>query len=218
MAEYLVVPSAGCIPIAPEVPDTVAVLVEPLAVAVRAVRRAELTGGDRVLVIGVGAIGQCTAMLAVREAAAVSVFDHDQRRVAVLCEVSPTIGAGIRPDAEQVADCVIDCAGTPASFAAAMRAVAPGGRIILVGAAAGVEFSPLAATLKEVTIATSLSHDVELDTRPAAKLLGQRDLDLSRIVTDVVAIDDAVPTVFAPDARPRGTAIKTVIAPAGYPT
>lgn len=215
MAEYLVVPAAGCIPISPDVPDTVAVLVEPLAVAVRAVRRAELTDGDRVLVIGVGAIGQCVAMLALRETAHVSVVDRDPRRVAVLRRAAPAVRADIRPSAEQVAECVIDCAGTAASFAAALGAVTPGGRLVLVGAAANVEFSPLAATLKEVTIVTSLSHDIDLDTRPAADLLERRELDLSGIVTDVVAIDDAVSAVFRSYGPEGGVPIKTAISPRG---
>jgi threonine dehydrogenase-like Zn-dependent dehydrogenase len=47
------------------VPDEVAVLVEPLACAVHAARRAEVLPGERVLVIGAGAIGLLT-LLALR--------------------------------------------------------------------------------------------------------------------------------------------------------
>jgi threonine dehydrogenase-like Zn-dependent dehydrogenase len=47
------------------VPDEVAVLIEPLACAVHAARRAEVLPGERVLVIGAGAIGLLT-LLALR--------------------------------------------------------------------------------------------------------------------------------------------------------
>jgi threonine dehydrogenase-like Zn-dependent dehydrogenase len=49
----------------PEMPDEVAVLIEPLACAVHAARRAEVLPGERVLVIGAGAIGLLT-LLALR--------------------------------------------------------------------------------------------------------------------------------------------------------
>jgi threonine dehydrogenase-like Zn-dependent dehydrogenase len=48
-----------------EMPDEVAVLIEPLACAVHAARRAEVLPGERVLVVGAGAIGLLT-LLALR--------------------------------------------------------------------------------------------------------------------------------------------------------
>lgn len=211
MAEQLVVPASMCVVIAPGVPDEVAVLVEPVAVSVRAVRRARLAPSDRVLVIGLGTIGQCVTRLALRTGAEVGVYSRDPRRIAKLGLAASQVRTNIGPDDEEVADCVIDCAGTTASFAHALRAAARGGRIVLAGAADEAPgFSPLALTHKELTIITSLSHDLEDDTRPAAALLGE--LDLGGLVTRVVPISETVEAVFGAQ-DPSELNIKTVVAP-----
>lgn len=74
--EYFVAPVELLYPIADGVPDHIATLVEPLSVAVHAVRRAGIGLGDKVLVMGAGAIGLMT-VLAAREAGASMVLATD---------------------------------------------------------------------------------------------------------------------------------------------
>ena len=75
-ADYFAAPVELLYPIGDHVPDDVATLIEPLAVAVHAVRRAGIGRADRVVVIGAGAIGLMT-MLAAREAGAGTVLATD---------------------------------------------------------------------------------------------------------------------------------------------
>ena len=75
-AEYFTTPVELLYPIAEEVPDDVATLVEPLSVAVHAVRRSGIGLGDKVLVMGAGAIG-LTTVLAARQAGAGTVLTTD---------------------------------------------------------------------------------------------------------------------------------------------
>ncbi|MDA1189147.1 MAG: zinc-binding dehydrogenase [Chloroflexi bacterium] len=56
-AEYTVVRAAGCFPMHDNLSWEEGALTEPLAVAVHAVRRGELTGGETVAVLGSGTIG-----------------------------------------------------------------------------------------------------------------------------------------------------------------
>jgi (R,R)-butanediol dehydrogenase/meso-butanediol dehydrogenase/diacetyl reductase len=50
-------PARMCLPVPDRVPDDEAALAEPLAVAVRALRRGGLQPGERVAVVGLGAVG-----------------------------------------------------------------------------------------------------------------------------------------------------------------
>ncbi len=64
MAEYMVVPSESIIPVPQNWDKKWAALMEPVAVAVHAVRRSSIKIGDRVLVLGAGIIGNLCAQIA----------------------------------------------------------------------------------------------------------------------------------------------------------
>jgi threonine dehydrogenase-like Zn-dependent dehydrogenase len=144
------------------------------------------------------------------------VVDPDKARVAIAAAAVP--GLIVSASAERhrwagEADCVIDCAGSEASLAAALAAVRPGGRVMLVGAApAAPTFSPHDLLTREVTILTSLSHDPELDTRAALRLLASGAVSLDDVVTSVLSLAAAVERVFGPAGRRLG-GLKTVVDP-----
>ena len=64
MAEYMVVPTESVIPVPMSWNKMRAALIEPVAVAVHAVRRSSMKIGDRVLVLGAGIIGNLCAQMA----------------------------------------------------------------------------------------------------------------------------------------------------------
>jgi (R,R)-butanediol dehydrogenase / meso-butanediol dehydrogenase / diacetyl reductase len=216
MAEQVRLPASMCIPVPDGVPDEVAVLTEPLAVAVRAVRRAGVESGERVLVIGAGTIGQCVLRLVAASGAAVGIVDPDPVRVAIATAGVPSLLAATTAGDHLwagEADCVIDCAGSESSFVASLAAVRPGGRVMLVGAApAAPTFSPHDLLSREATITTSLSHDPELDTRAAVRLLATGAVSLAGVVTSVLSLEAAVELVFSADAPALG-GLKTVVDP-----
>jgi (R,R)-butanediol dehydrogenase / meso-butanediol dehydrogenase / diacetyl reductase len=205
-----------CIPISGDVPDRLAVLTEPLAVALRAVQRARLEASDRVLLIGAGTIGQCVLALATTSGAGLGVIDPDHGRRSISVAAVPGLlaaeSASGHPWAGTV-DCVIDCAGSEDSLVDALAAVRPGGRIVLVGAApAAPWFSPHGMLVREVTIITSLSHDLVEDTVPAVRLLASGDVNLDHVVTSVVSMEDAVRSVFGVNGAAL-PGLKTVVDP-----
>src|SRR5262249_36757883 len=73
LAEYCVAPERMCERLPDGVTDAAGALAEPLAVAVRAVRRGRLSVGENVAVVGAGAVGQM-AMQVARAAGAGDVF------------------------------------------------------------------------------------------------------------------------------------------------
>lgn len=147
-------------------PDDKAVLVEPLACGIHAARRAQVTDGDTVLVVGAGAVGLFIT-LALREltpAASITVVAKHRRQA----ELARAFGASevlsprevvggvrrstraLRVEPERGAayllggvDVAIDAVGSPASIDTALRTARAGGRVLLAGVpASGVDLTP----------------------------------------------------------------------------
>lgn len=120
------------------VPDGVslrdATLVEPGVTALNAVDRIGELGGSRVAVVGAGTLGLLAAQLLLARGAEVDVVVIEPERGALVERI------GARPvpvAATETYDAAIEAAGTPAAVHATLSAVAPGGRIAVVGVQPG---------------------------------------------------------------------------------
>jgi threonine dehydrogenase-like Zn-dependent dehydrogenase len=212
MAEEMRVPARALVPLPAGVALADACLVEPLAVVVHALRRARLAGGERVLVVGGGAIGLCTVAAARAAGAAVALeARHDAQRAA-----GERLGARVAADAAGGYDVVVDAAGTESSFARAAEVARPGGRIALAGTHwEPVRFPGLAACLKEIDV-----HPASLygragalrDVDAAAALLAATP-ELPRAVITHRFPLAAAPEAFAAAADRQSGAIKVVLEP-----
>jgi 2-desacetyl-2-hydroxyethyl bacteriochlorophyllide A dehydrogenase len=164
-AERFVVPTSAVVPIAGDVPDDVATLVEPLANAVHVSTRA-VRPSDDVLVVGAGPIGALMARMAV-ERGARRVFSTD--RIPARLELVRGQGATPLPvgDAERAVleltggrgvHVAIDAVGVEPTWALALRSIRPGGRLEAVGlGAATVTIDAFAVIGKEATITGSFA-------------------------------------------------------------
>jgi threonine dehydrogenase-like Zn-dependent dehydrogenase len=152
------------------VPDTLAderaVLVEPLACAVHAARRAAVGDADTVLVVGAGAVGLFVT-LALREltpATSITVVAKHRRQAELARRygasdvVSPEeVVGGVRRTTRALrlepergsafllggVDVAVDAVGSAASVETALRTTRAGGRVLLAGVpAAGVDLTP----------------------------------------------------------------------------
>jgi len=129
LAERMTYPARAAHLVPARVSSLDAALVEPLAVAVRAVQRSGPTEGSTVLVVGVGAIGMlCCQVLATRPDVHVQVLDTNLRRVARAEE----LGARRSP-AGALYTHVIEASGSVSGLTAAYERLAPGGRLVVVG-------------------------------------------------------------------------------------
>ncbi len=173
-----------------------AAMVEPVAVAVRAVQLGRPRGGDRVLVFGAGNIGLVLIQVA-RELGAgrVVVTDVVPERLEMARSLGVDEAVDVREDYpaarfEKQFDIVIDGVGTSDTVNKGLAACARGGRIVVYGVPAGDINYPLkVAFSKDVTLATSRLYDSNFDV--AMRLVADRKLRLTDLITHRVTLDEA---------------------------
>ncbi|WP_374297324.1 zinc-binding dehydrogenase [Sphingomonas sp.] len=154
-ASRLNVPAGNALPLPDPVDAELGALVEPLAVATRAVLVGEVGLGDTVLVLGPGTIGQGLALMARASGAArvIVAGRGDEPRYAVLRALGFTdiVDVGDGPLAEQVlsitggkpVDVVLEATGHPPSITDALPVLKREGVLV----AAGIHAAPLSLPL-----------------------------------------------------------------------
>lgn len=190
-ADAFTIPVTQLLRVPDHVDDATASLTEPLGNALHVVARA-LGDGDRVLVIGAGAIGLFAARAAVLSGASmVLVTDTQSHRLQRVGKLGAKPLAAGSEGADAIADMtngdgvdvVIDAAGYPATWTLALDAVRYGGRIDVIGLGAPegpVSYHTIVA--KALTVAGAYAC-VEADFDRALELLASEEVDVADWIT-----------------------------------
>lgn len=192
-AEYAVVPVWNLMPLPEQLPFPLAACLEPLSVAIHAIRRAGITERDSVAVIGLGAIGLLTVS-ALRAMGVTRVFAlgnnaFQQEMVRRLGLPGEAYSDAAAPPPE--CDAVLECVGKPEALALALRAAAPGGRVVTVGNPSGNMAIPQADYWRilrnQLTILgtwnSSFTHSEDDDWHAALELMENNQAMFSNIVS-----------------------------------
>jgi L-iditol 2-dehydrogenase len=200
-ASHIVVPARLLHRIPSWVDDHAAALAEPLACVCNAIGEAVIAPGDRVVVIGAGAMGILAAQVAGAAGGVVTVVgtSADADRLALVARSGMTMasvddaGDIARLDALSAArqvDVVVECAGVAAAVRNGLHLVRPGGTFVQVGLLAGDVSIPFGlVVLNEIRVRSAFGSS------PAAwirmeRLLEARAVDFSGLVTDVLSLAD----------------------------
>ncbi|MBV7397182.1 alcohol dehydrogenase catalytic domain-containing protein [Mameliella sp. DP3N28-2] len=142
-AEYMVVPARLVIPAPAHVADEVLALTEPLSCVVRAARKAQITFGQSVLVMGAGPIGNLhVQLLRTIGAAPIIVTDLSAERVQMALDCGADIGVSDPARLKQAVmdategrgvDIVIESVGLPALYRQALKLMRKGGHLAAFG-------------------------------------------------------------------------------------
>lgn len=134
LCEYVNVPSRLAFAVPDTLSDDAAALLEPLSVGIWATGKARVTAGSSLLVAGAGPIGLVTTQVArALGASEVVVTDVSRERLEFATRSGAT--AVVEPGDRELGgfDAFIDCSGAPSAIVAGLRAVRPGGSVVLVG-------------------------------------------------------------------------------------
>jgi (R,R)-butanediol dehydrogenase / meso-butanediol dehydrogenase / diacetyl reductase len=209
-AERLIVDEAMLFALPDEVDDRAGTLVEPLAVAVRAVAKAELDPDRPVAVIGAGPVGLLTALvLRERGFDRLAVVSRNPARTAVAQALGLDV---VAPDALGTPAAVFECAGTPEAARLAVDTVGPLGLVILVGIALEpLDLPAPPLVLKEVEIRGALTYR-RGDFAEAIELLARGRLPVDVLITGTAPLDQAE-QMFQSLTAPGNAHVKVLLEP-----
>jgi (R,R)-butanediol dehydrogenase/meso-butanediol dehydrogenase/diacetyl reductase len=188
----LAVASAALSFFVPEsIPEAYGALVEPFAVGLHTARKAKIAPGDSVLVLGAGSVGLTTVRWA-KEMGAKDIVVADP--IGGRRELSGQFGAtaAVDPSREDLGrnyNVVIECVGKPGLLNSAVAAAAVKGRIVIAGVCAEPDpFLPIAALLKELTVAFAVYYRPE-EFRRVIDAFTSGSLDPGPLIADTVPLD-----------------------------
>ncbi len=199
MAEYVAVPNDSVIPVPSGWDKNRAALMEPVAVAVHAVRRSSIKPGDRALVLGAGIIGNlCAQMAKAAGAAQVVIADLTDYRLNIAAEAGLTPVNITKVDMIERAneltggggfDVTLECSGSAAAQPVALAVTRVLGEIIVVG----MPKEPPAVDLrlvafKELSMIGSRVYE-KVDFRRAIQLVEQERIYVDNLISHQFSLE-----------------------------
>lgn len=209
MATEVVVPQSALVKLQSGLDLATASLVEPLAVATHAIRRAAPTDGEKVLVIGAGPIGLCTAAMLQDMGVACDItarHPHQQ-------ESASRLGASL--DLSDGYHVVIDAVGSSSSIRQAVSLLRPRGRLVMVATFWDPVSINLGMLMKEVDVISAMGYGgtaPDRDFDRAAQALANNPAIADALITHRFPLDGAA-EAFATAADRAAGAIKVVFEP-----
>lgn len=227
-AQYLRIPGAivkhNLLPIPEDVPASLAAMTEPLACVLHGVARSNVKSGDRVVVLGDGAIGlMFVAILAHQLAAEVFLFGGNEARL----QIGQKFGAAKTFNYRQIADTpavvkeltdgwgadvVIEATGVPSVWEDAIALARPGATVNLFGGCprdTTITVNTEQLHYSELTL-KGVFHNTPQYVRAALSLLASRTIPFELLISEQRPLQE-LEQVFQ-DMKQRKV-VKVAIAP-----
>jgi (R,R)-butanediol dehydrogenase / meso-butanediol dehydrogenase / diacetyl reductase len=207
-ARYVNIPAFNIFPLPEGGREDLAAIAEPVAVAVRGVRKARQEVGARVAVIGAGAIGLAQLAVALANGASQAIMlAHGGYRAQVAAELGATHVLDTRESTWEEeyrdltgglgVDIVYETGGNIGAMVDGLRIVRRGGRLIVLSVVH--ETFPVDALdlmLGEKEIIGSVAHVYDEDFKTAVQYLMDGRVDGDKIITNYLHLDDAMEKGF----------------------
>ena len=209
LQQFVVWPERCLVSMPDSITDEQGALLEPLGIALHALDLGELRKGESAGVIGCGPIGlmviKALAARGIETIAASEPLDHRMNAALNLGAVAwPEHGVGRL-------DVIFDCAGSDESLHESLVAVAPGGRVVLVGVPEHDRSSFQASLARRKEISLRLSRRmIPEDLVRAAEMAGSGEVSLDGLITHRFPMSAATVAFQTLVAR---TGIKIVLEP-----
>lgn len=182
-AEEVILPLQNLLIVPDSVPDDIAVLSEPLGVALRVINQLNPSAGDTVCVAGGGTIGGLTALLLSRlKKCRVQLLEPNKQRYQLLSSV-----VGLSPPG--TFSLAVEASGHPAALIDLLSSIRSGGRIALVGIFHHSKELDLNKVVeKEITlIGCSVFQD---EQNEALQVMASLAEDLRKLIAPPITLDE----------------------------
>ena len=185
LQEYVAVRADRTFPLPPNISAREGALIEPLAVACHAIRRAGVEPNKSALVLGAGAIGLLIAQVwRALDGGPVAMVDLDRSRLAVAAELGLPAWPGT-PSGPHI-DTLFEATGSAGAFANWLPVLAPAGQAIVVGKPdRPVPIEWVGLMRKEAEIATSRYFTLN-DFTQAIQLVKDDQVSVSSLIGSTV--------------------------------
>ncbi|MBW8845456.1 MAG: zinc-binding alcohol dehydrogenase family protein [Burkholderiales bacterium] len=197
-----------------------AAMLEFLAIGAHAVRRGDVTAGQRVLVVGAGPIGMGTMIFARLRGAIVTAIDSRQDRLDFAAKqlgvaAAVALGEGDEEELSRLTqgeffDVVFDATGNAKAMERGFRFIAHGGRYVLVSIVQGdIRFSDPEFHKREATLLSSRNATTE-DFDTVMRAIREGLVPAAALATHRLALAE-VPEAFSRLLDPAQGVIKAII-------
>jgi len=224
MRELMAWPASGLVPIPDTIDDIEGAMLEPLGVAIHALRLANLRPGGTIAITGAGPIGQLLIRLAFAAGAttvvATDVLPHRVEAARAAGAIAELVDGGTERERLLAAlggrpvDTAIEIAGEDDAIATAAILTRPGGSVVVAGIPAGNDSVVPSAVLRRKGLDLRFSRRMNRVHREAIELVAAGRIRPSGVVTATFSLDQ-VDAGFRAAARRDGG--KVVIRPSGWP-
>jgi len=206
-AEYLKIPAPivqhNLLLVPADVPDELAAMTEPLACVLHGVARSNVHPGDRVVVLGDGAIGLMFVAVLAHESTQVLLFGGNDQRL----QIGEKLGAAATFNYHRLtdtpavvkaqtdcwgADVVIEATGVPAVWETAIACARPGATVNLFGGCprdTTITVNTEQLHYSELTL-KGVFHNTPEYVRAALSLLASRVIPLELLISDRRPLQD----------------------------
>lgn len=219
-AEYLATSAEKVMPIPEGVGDLESSLVEPLTVAVHAVRASKLKLGDTAAIMGAGPIG-LLAQQCVRRAGATQVYVSEtnpaRRKVAEILGAQAVFHPGRTDVVKEIvkrtgigADVAFECAGARPTLQQAFELVRMGGQVVVVALAWElVDCLPVEWVGREVELKSCYAH-LNSEWPISMGLLASGEIQTKPLISKVIGLEQLDET-FQELLNPENQLVQVVV-------
>jgi L-idonate 5-dehydrogenase len=198
--DLLVCNAVQCHKVAEGVPLSIAALAEPFSVGLHGVSRAGSLLGKRVLVSGCGPIGVLAIAAArLHGAAEIVATDIVDEPLAIAARMGAGLTLNVARDSGWVGrysadkgtfDVMLECSGNQRALRDGLEVMRPRGTVVQLGLGGDVSVPQNVVVAKELSITGSFRFHAEFAV--AVKILNERRMDFSPVVTQTFPMSEAV--------------------------
>lgn len=188
-AEEIVIEAKYAIPVPDGLKNERAILVEPFAVTVHALKKAKIHAGMSVAVVGCGTEGLLAVALALKLGGRLTVIDVNPAKLAIARSIGKVETMGPTVATGRTFDVVIEAAGVKAAIEQALQLVKPGGMMLALGITGEpVTMIPLHLVRNEIKLQGTIIYTVA-DFADAMQYLGDPELNVEPVLSRFVPLN-----------------------------